>query len=816
MEGTSLGVFESPLSSSKTCSLSLHAFDECNCGLNKMTKQLLTPASTLTSQNIETENKAKKGSKKTQAKPLLFINHDAKHLKSQATRSEVTSHLRGTYLPWKQRMEARARREIKNQAMRQISSKRSTEITDPNRSLVRSVAFRRSTPSSEGASDGDDNSLIRFDGRYNGKEFNTVIPPQGLSPLVYQGNSDPFSSLSLKVTPLIAELIEFEHAHLHPCVYSNKDSSNRTYSKSYLADIQSPEKSQAAVYGYLSRAAFVLARATKNPKYDRLALVLKGKSSSLLRAQLASGEVIDQGDVIRKILALMISEVFSHNYDAALIHSKVLLKMLEQESKSEGLDMRFFFSVIYSEVQRACMSLTRPCFDAGPNGWVAKTFDRAGRGAYDAFVSTLGLERLQPDNSVLGLDLAALFDEVRSVRIVSQLYSTSRLYGIPTPLALYLPSRVVLCIGKLVSYYLDHLQLYGQSTSPRVLIHRIAALAALHWVRIAGNIDSIRVSSSCSIYSAGPMYLAKIRDILSDFEAFASDRELQLYQDLRFWALYIGAIDEQGRGNADEDKDDWFTRQLTQAATFGDIYTWQQARPILELFTYTDTVEPHGSTWFSSIFAGGSSGSACVAGTFGSHAMRPSSEEADYFAHITDQTVSALSKNRIAHVPVIFESRLPVCNLRYDKLITSVKSEICSHTGEQSLSSVTPTPRPANLAYRSRDMPPESRLCPLHNQSRADAVPLGLGDSKRRPATDSIVKNEAPTETTPPSGTFTCNSWDMINEQHEGTKCEQRYRVKKEDYVAMMTDPKITGISRRLVHYAMYTEEEMDDLVARG
>ena len=689
-------------------------------------------------------------------------------------------------------MEGRARREMRKQASRQIPSKQPTEAASANRFEAESAISKGSKHVSDEKFDDHGTSLIRFDDQRSWKRVENVIAAKAPTPLLYHGNSDPFSSLSLKITPLIAELINFEHEHLHPCVYSNKYASNRGYGRSYFADIHGPETSLAAVYGYLSRAAYVLGQASTNPQYDQLAMVLKGKSSASLRAQLASGEIVDKDDVMRKILALMISEVFSHNYNAGLIHSKVLITMLEQQSMTEELDMRFSFSVIYSEIQRACMSLTRPCFDVGPDGWVAKAFDTAGKEAFDAFVATLGLQTMPPDASVLGLDLAALFDEVRNVRVISQSYSTSLLYGNPTPLALYLPARVVLCLGKLVSYYLDHRQIHGQDSSPRILIHRTAVLTALYWVRKAGNIDSIKVSSSSTIYSAGPLYLGIIRELLSRFNIIASTTEMQLYQELRFWTLYIGALDEQGRGDGGGSKDAWFTKQLVKAAADCDVYTWQQARLILEKFPYTDVLEPHGSTWFPSIFAGPSPGGTWVTGTFGRHFEKRSSEEADYFAHITDQTLSALSKDRLPHAPVAFESRLPTSNLRHHDPITTPSSSVYSHTGKgQRVPSVTPTPPPVTFTYRSWarswDMLPESHLYPLHNKTRPDPVFLEVGGSLARKQTDTVstAKSEAPADIVPPSGFFTCNSWDNITEHHAGTRCQQRHRAEQGVYIEL-------------------------------
>jgi hypothetical protein len=594
MEDSTSHEMKIPFSYSNTCGLGLDMFDACDCGRKyaspKMIEQLPTPASTPLP-HIEPVRTAKKNPK-SQSKPLLFINHDAKHLKSQATRSQVTSHLRSAYEPWKHRMQARARRQAGKLA---INAKSSTTSTEQNEvSFLQDFSGRQPRRNSKIQLAVTEDSI---------SHVQSLIP----APQFYQGNSDPFSSLSIQITPLIAELIKFEHAHLHPCIYSTKNAPTRAYGTSYLADMHGPAANQAAVYGYLSRAAIVLSSVSQDPRFKTAALALKGRSSALLRKQLADGGE-GKGDIPRKILALMIAELFAHEYAAAEVHSRMLMGLLEARSQAAGqreeFDMRFFFSVVYSEVQRSCMSLTRPCFDASKSGWVSRLFESVGGDAFRSLVETMEIDDKPLEPSVLGIELAEIFGDVRTVRKVSEQYSNSPRYGTATPLALYLPARVVLCLGRMIRFYMDHCA--GREVwdlLPRELIHRAAVLGALFWVRKAGHIDSIRVSSTSTIYSAGPMVLKRLRESLRRFDGIASPREGELYAGLRFWVLYIGAQEEQGRERKGEVVDKWFTVRLVEASIRIGICTWQQAQPILERYPHPDAAEPHGSTWFSELFS---------------------------------------------------------------------------------------------------------------------------------------------------------------------------------------------------------------------
>jgi hypothetical protein len=599
-----------PFSYSNTCGMGLDTFGACKCGgrykEHSMVEQLPTAEGTPLPVPDAVPIRTAKKNTKSQSKPLLFINADAKHLKSQATRSEVTSHLRSAYQPWKHRMQARARREAGNSSAEKTSrdhtGKEDDKITPKSSNQPPTRAHK---PQSAHISQ---LSIISS----NSSSTLTLSNP---SPFLHYGNSDPFASLALPITPLIAELIKFEHAHLHPCIYSTKNASSRAYGTSYLADMHGPPSTQAAVYGYLSRAAFVLSSASGDPKFKTAALVLKGRSTALLREELGREGESGPG-VLRKILALMIAELFAHEYAAAGVHSRVLIGLLEERARTAAgpdgaeFDMRFFFSVVYSEVQRSCMSLTRPCFDVSPTGWVARMFESVGGAAFRRLLASMDIEEAPLEPAVLGIELAGIFGEVRTVRRVSEEYSNSPVYGTPTPLALYLPARVVLCLGRMVRFYMDHCAGRGVwDLLPRELIHRAAVLGALYWVRKAGHIDSIRVSSTSTIYSAGPMILGKLRESLDRFDKMASPGEGELYAGLRFWVLYIGSQEEQGRKRKGEGEVEmWFTTRLVEAARRVGVYTWQQAQPILERYPHPDAAEPHGSTWFSGIFAAWNNG----------------------------------------------------------------------------------------------------------------------------------------------------------------------------------------------------------------
>lgn len=425
--------------------------------------------------------------------------------------------------------------------------------------------------------------------------------------LLRHGNSDPFCSFPIHLDPLVNELIRFEETWLRPAMSGAQIERLAGRRIAYWDDAKTPAANQIAIYAYLSRAAALVSTATPDPRYARMSLVYKGKSLRLLQDQIASTTVQNMGDIAENVMALQKAELFAHNAAGTFQHTKFLAALLQQQRLRSGLDTHLFFSAVYTDLQSSAMSLTRPHFDISPNSWV--TEELRNLGGKRGMPSELDDDDL--DASIAHGPLRCIFAEIRSLAAASQALTA---HPPPGPALQVATTSMLLCTGRLVTFYLAH---YTEAGAPKPTVRRdehaqvCACLAALHWTRAAAKIDSMPVGAS-RFYAAGPLILSRLREALALAPTLSANGDDEEEEEdvsgsrLRFWVLSVGAFAEQTgfarSGAGVKGQVDWFTAELAKQAARMGIFSWQQAREILSGFLYTDVLTPHGSTWFSKIF----------------------------------------------------------------------------------------------------------------------------------------------------------------------------------------------------------------------
>jgi hypothetical protein len=69
-------------------------------------------------------------------------------------------------------------------------------------------------------------------------------------------------------------------------------------------------------------------------------------------------------DLCWSIYSLLTADVAAQNYSAAAVHGRILTKFLQPDDPSLAVtDARLLHAVLYNDIQRASVSLTRPSFD---------------------------------------------------------------------------------------------------------------------------------------------------------------------------------------------------------------------------------------------------------------------------------------------------------------------------------------------------------------------------------------------------------------------------------------------------------------------
>jgi len=118
-------------------------------------------------------------------------------------------------------------------------------------------------------------------------------------------------------------------------------------------------------YALLSRCAAIISTITSNRQTENLSISFKNRAITALRERLARMQY-GQADlaICWDIYALFSAEIATHNFAAAQVHGKFLRQILQREDGCViETDTRFRHAVMYYDIQRASLSLTRPSFD---------------------------------------------------------------------------------------------------------------------------------------------------------------------------------------------------------------------------------------------------------------------------------------------------------------------------------------------------------------------------------------------------------------------------------------------------------------------
>jgi hypothetical protein len=99
------------------------------------------------------------------------------------------------------------------------------------------------------------------------------------------------------------------------------------------------------------------------------------------------------------------------------------------------------------------------------------------------------------------------------------------------------------------------------------------------------------------IFSANADILAKLREILDDYERTAAPADMTRYERIHLWTLYVGAFTEQAEAlkEGTHAESGRFNSKLARQARSMELVFWQDLRTVLERIHYSDSSRPHAS-----------------------------------------------------------------------------------------------------------------------------------------------------------------------------------------------------------------------------
>lgn len=356
------------------------------------------------------------------------------------------------------------------------------------------------------------------------------------------------------------------------------------------------------------------------------ALMYRNKSSELLRSRLAGGEgTINEQEICRIVLSLLITSVVEESLDAALVHARLLNYLLKEQSKSQDhVNLDLLFAGLWYDFHRASMSLTKPAFEV--SGWVSQQLLPSWRQARRELPPLSGNASSDLDPTVSATPLRGLFVAIREFSEIQSMVASDP-NSVPPSSLVSLASYMLACQCQILERYLnilprtavydDHLQAVssanetpGLSTAAEVKARWLACalayacLAAIHWTRHAIKIENVPIgqdedeSNKIRVFNAGKTILPTLRQTLIKTDLVSMNRDATQNARVRLWALYVGAMAEWTDVQPSP-TGKWFSGHFaTQARNMG-LILWSDVRKVLRGFLYSDHLRPHGSEWFA-------------------------------------------------------------------------------------------------------------------------------------------------------------------------------------------------------------------------
>lgn len=485
------------------------------------------------------------------------------------------------------------------------------------------LAKIRPEPKRRSQSHQKDKTTLARDITWHERSSLLATPPLPTHPvtILQKGNSDPFSSKAIPITPETSELLMFHKSNVLPLIVACREAYGVSASatKENWHDSFPEMHDECTAYGLLARTAVVMSRsAAPGSRVAVQSFKYKRKTSQLLRARLRKGKcplVVSQ--VYPIIVSMLIGAVFEDALDEAAIHIKMLKQLLYAESSrvDQKVDLAILLAVSCFDFHRASKALARPIFDFG--GWLSDQFRPGWQQALQDLPALsgqaeMGLEKTINDETLRGLFIT--FREILDIR--NMVMADPSISNVATQMSV--ARWMLVCQGQLIDQYLDVMNVLDQDPQPDAqpiascdhkwdnYTKAYLSLAGLWWTRRLGRMENAPTTPFTAIFNTNIIPALKKAMIRSDLGSDGLDAMVN--SRMRLWALYVGAFAEQHLGRVFKmrtpdltSEDRWFTNELFLQARRMNLLVWSDLRQVLRGFLYSDSLEPHGSTWFTGV-----------------------------------------------------------------------------------------------------------------------------------------------------------------------------------------------------------------------
>ncbi|KAH8799806.1 hypothetical protein F5884DRAFT_811286 [Xylogone sp. PMI_703] len=434
--------------------------------------------------------------------------------------------------------------------------------------------------------------------------------------ILQRGNSDPFESLPITVSPQVNRVVSFFREAYLPATYATKTS---LYYRSLGRDGQWSDAVSALrveICGKAFLCAFltVMARLSPPDALEREVLDIKGQSYKALRAQISNNrDYRDDTSILNCILYLYAAETFAGNFAEASIHGKFLrdyFNEIVRKGKLSSIPLSAVVRAVVYDMTLAQLQMAKPIFTL--ENWVRELSEQ--------LLSPLCLHPLMPAKSdfINDLDCSPSCEPLKTTFVKLRLIGWCWVqenppttdHGDTTTQWILIYTHIIK--GELIEYYLAlQASIESENISTVVSVNGEKAqltrccliLATLCFLTWFGGDPIISGHSVLGVYKTMLTLLdyriSKILGTSAVIERDYLNSEIVLrYRDIYLWILFIGAQSEQ------KDTRSYpyplaapFNTRFRCLARHMSLSTWPMIQERLSRFIYFESVQPYASIW---------------------------------------------------------------------------------------------------------------------------------------------------------------------------------------------------------------------------
>jgi hypothetical protein len=440
--------------------------------------------------------------------------------------------------------------------------------------------------------------------------------------ILRKGNSDPFKSLAIAVTPRVNQVISFVKDVYLPAFYvTDTTTDTMTDTKFYrsiaahnewdedIMVLSAESSAQSFIYAFLT----AMGKFSHNDAFATDIYIAQRRSYNTLQARI---QKYPHGDpvVLSSTIFLFAAEIFAGNIIQTTIHGKMLRAYLYERVQNEGFSavkLSTWIHIVYYDSYFAQSQLHRPIFIL--ESWVLDLAKQMSRPA-DKFMESIRSNFTSNLDDSLDHDLRRIFVMFRQLvwcwaqpNPITKEDSKSELSHLL--LVQWIIINCHLLRAELVNYYINMQLLLEQkmtiSTQSSLSGNKLywstqccLALGLVLFVQPTGGNPIISGQELHRITEKLLMRLQTTVSLMLRTSLTVDSNMMQKYENAHLWVLFVSAQAEQMHSKDYLDPlEAWFNVAFGSLARRMCLFTWPMVRGRLERFFYHDALEPHPSTW---------------------------------------------------------------------------------------------------------------------------------------------------------------------------------------------------------------------------